>query len=206
VADVTVVNSGVGNLGAIPNMLKRLGATATITSDADRIAAAERIILPGVGAFDAAMSSLRCMGLVETLNELVLVRRVPTLGLCLGMQLLTDGSEEGDQPGLGWIPGRVVRFRLDGSDRSLHVPQMGWNTVRVVRPVALLAGLGERPRFYFAHSYHLECDDPADIVGVTTHGYDFPSVVQRGNVMGAQFHPEKSHRFGMKILGNFLGL
>jgi len=206
VIDVTVVDSGVGNLGAIPNMLKRLGATATITNDADRIARADRLILPGVGAFDAAMSNLRRLGLVEILNEQVLGRRVPTLGLCLGMQLLAGESEEGTLPGLGWIPGRVVRFRLDGSDRSLHVPQMGWNTVRVVRPVALLADLGERPRFYFAHSYHLECDDPADVVGVTTHGYEFPSVVQRENVMGAQFHPEKSHRFGMKILGNFLGL
>lgn len=202
--DVTVIDSGVGNLGAIPNMLKRLGATATITNDADQIAKADRLILPGVGAFDAAMSNLRRLGLVEILNELVLGRRVPTLGLCLGMQLLADESEEGDLPGLGWIRGKVVRFRLDGSDRSLHVPQMGWNTVRIVRPIALLADLGERPRFYFAHSYHLQCDDPADVVGVTTHGYEFPSVVQRGNVMGAQFHPEKSHRFGMKVLGNFL--
>jgi glutamine amidotransferase len=122
------------------------------------------------------------------------------------MQLLTDGSEEGALPGLGWIPGRAVRFRLDGSDRSLHVPQMGWNTVRVVQPVPLLAELGERPRFYFAHSYHLECRDQADVVGVTTHGYEFPSVVRRENIMGAQFHPEKSHRFGMMILRNFIGL
>jgi glutamine amidotransferase len=203
---VTIVDSGIGNLGAIPNMLTRLGATATITNDADVIARADRLILPGVGAFNAAMSSIQRLELVEALNEQVLGRQVPILGLCLGMQLLTNGSEEGDLPGFGWIPGRAVRFRLDGSDRSLHVPQMGWNTVRVVRPVALVADLGERPRFYFAHSYHLACDDPADVVGVTTHGYEFPSVIQRGNVMGAQFHPEKSHRFGMKFLGNFLAV
>ena len=204
--DVTVIDSGIGNLGAIPNMLKRLGATATITNDRDQIARASRLILPGVGAFDTAMSSLRRSGLVEVLNERVLGAGMPTLGLCLGMQLLADESEEGVLPGLGWIPGRVVRFRLDGADRGLHVPQMGWNTVRIVRPAALLANIGERPRFYFAHSYHFECDDPADVVAVTTHGYEFPSVIQRRNVMGAQFHPEKSHRFGMKVLGNFLGL
>jgi glutamine amidotransferase len=203
VIDVTIIDSGIGNLGAIPNMLKRLGATATITNDRDQIARASRLILPGVGAFDTAMSSLRRSGLVEVLNERVLGAGMPTLGLCLGMQLLADESEEGVLPGLGWIPGRVVRFRLDGADRGLHVPQMGWNTVRIVRPAALLAYIGERPRVYFAHSYHFECDDPADVVAVTTHGYEFPSVIQRRNVMGAQFHPEKSHRFGLRLLANF---
>lgn len=204
--NVTVVDSGIGNLGAIPNMLKRLGATTSITSDPAQIALADRLILPGVGAFDAAMSHLRGLGLVEVLNEHVVQRGVPTLGLCLGMQLLTDTSEEGSLPGLGWISGRAVRFRLDGTDRNLHVPQMGWNTVRIVRPTPLLADLGERPRFYFAHSYHVVCDDPRDIAAVTSYGYEFASVIQRGNVMGAQFHPEKSHRFGMKVLGNFLGI
>lgn len=143
--DVTVIDSGIGNLGAIPNMLKRLGATATITNDRDQIARASRLILPGVGAFDAAMSSLRRSELVEILNERVLGAEIPTLGLCLGMQLLADESEEGVLPGLGWIPGRVVQFRLDGADQGLHVPQMGWNTVRIVRPTALVANIGERP-------------------------------------------------------------
>ena len=203
--DITVVDYGVGNLGAIPIMLKRLGATAKITNNPIEIEGAQKLILPGVGAFDAAMANLGALGLIDTLGH-VQERGVPILGLCLGMQLLARSSEEGTLPGLGWIPARVVRFRLDESDRSLHVPMMGWNYVQVVRPHGLVANLGEDPRFYFAHSYHLVCDEPEDVVGLTTYGYEFPSVVQRGNVMGAQFHPEKSHRFGMKIFENFLAI
>jgi glutamine amidotransferase len=203
--EITVVDYGVGNLGAIPNMLKRLGATAKITNDATEIRRARKLILPGVGAFDAAMANLNTLGLIDTLRE-VQQRDVPILGLCLGMQLLARSSEEGDLPGFGWIPARVVRFRLDSSDRSFHVPMMGWNYVQASRPNVLLADLGDDPRFYFAHSYHIECEDPSDVVGLTTYGYEFPSVVQRGNVMGAQFHPEKSHRFGMKFFENFLAI
>lgn len=204
--EITVVNLGVGNLGAIPNMLKRLGASATITDDVDQIDRATKLVLPGVGAFDAALSKLRQLGLTDVLNRQVLERGTPVLGLCLGMQLLAEESEEGHETGLGWIRGKVVRFRLDGSDKSLRIPQMGWNTVQVTKQVPLLADLGDSPRFYFAHSYHLVCADGADSVGLTTHGYAFPSVVQRENVMGAQFHPEKSHRFGMKLFENFLAL
>lgn len=204
--DITVVDYGVGNLGAIPNMLKRLGATAEITNDPGRIGRAQKLILPGVGAFDAAMANLRELGLIEILDHQVKVGRVPILGLCLGMEILARSSEEGVLPGFGWIPASIVRFRLDESDRSLHVPMMGWNYVRKVRPHGLVANLGEDPRFYFAHSYHMVCDEPEDIVGLTTYGYEFPSIVQRGNVMGAQFHPEKSHRFGMKIFENFLAI
>ena len=203
--EITVVDYGVGNLGAIPNMLKRLGGTARVTKSAADISRADKLILPGVGAFDAAMSNLDDLGLIETLAD-VQQRGTPILGLCLGMQLLARSSEEGRRAGLGWIPARVVRFNLGGSDRSLHVPMMGWNYVQVVRPHRLVDGLGDEPRFYFAHSYHIVCEDPADVVGVTTYGYEFPSVVQRGNVMGAQFHPEKSHRFGMKIFENFLAI
>lgn len=203
--DITVVDYGVGNLGAIPNMLKRLGATARITNMASEIEHAQKLILPGVGAFDTAMSNLRSLDLIETLGR-VRHRGVPILGLCLGMQLLARSSEEGALAGFGWIPAEVVRFRLDESDRSLHVPMMGWNYVRVIRPHGLVANLDQDPRFYFAHSYHLVCDDTEDVVALTTYGYEFPSVVQRDNVMGAQFHPEKSHRFGMRIFENFLAI
>jgi glutamine amidotransferase len=203
---VTVVDLGVGNLGAIPNMLRRLGASAVITSSADDIAAASKLVLPGVGAFDPASARLDELGLRDALTQQVQDREVPVLGLCLGMQLLAESSEEGVRPGLGWIPGKVVRFRLDGSDASLRVPEMGWNHVRAVRPHPLLEGLGDRPRFYFAHSYHIECTRQEDVAAVTTYGYQFASVVTRAHVMGAQFHPEKSHRFGMKIFENFLGL
>jgi glutamine amidotransferase len=201
---VTIVNTGVGNFGAIPNMLKRLGASAAITDDLDEIARADRLILPGVGAFDAAAG--RLVELAPALARPTLERGVPILGLCLGMQLLANSSEEGNLPGLGWIPGRVVRFRLDDSDATLHVPQMGWNVIRIVRPTALLSDLGERPRFYFANSYHFVCDDPDDVAAISEYGYWFPAVIRHENVMGAQFHPEKSHRFGMKLLENFLGI
>ena len=201
---VTIVNTGVGNFGAIPNMLKRLGASAAITDDPAEIGRADKLILPGVGAFDAAAGKVQELGPV--LSRAVMERGVPVLGLCLGMQLLANASEEGILPGLGWIPGRVVRFRFDDSDASLHIPQMGWNEIRSVRSTPLLANLGDRPRFYFANSYHFVCDDPGDVSAISSYGYWFPAVVQRGNVMGAQFHPEKSHRFGMKLLENFLGL
>jgi glutamine amidotransferase len=203
-ADVTVVDLGVGNLGAIPNMIGRLGGIARISNDPGEIAQATKLVLPGVGAFDPAMASLRSLGLLDVLNEHALERRTPLLGLCLGMQLLTEGSEEGSEPGLGWISGKVVRFKFDGTDRTLRVPEMGWNYVHPTRETPLLRDLGEHPRFYFAHSYHAVCSDPADVAGVTVYGYEFSSVIVRDNVVGAQFHPEKSHRFGMKIFENFL--
>ena len=202
--NLVVVDAGIGNLGAIPNMLKRVGATARITNRADEIAVADRLILPGVGAFDAAMRTLNELGIVEILREKALVERIPVLGVCLGMQLLFRGSEEGNIPGLGWIPGQAVRFRVDRADRSVRIPHMGWNYASTVDGAVLLAGFEQTPRFYFAHSYHVECDDTADVAGWTTYGYRFASVVQHENIGGIQFHPEKSHRFGLKIFENFL--
>lgn len=201
---VVVVNAGIGNLGAIPNMLKRLGATAQISADPGEIAGADRIILPGVGAFDAAMQSLADLGLIEVLNRKALDERVPILGVCLGMELLGSGSEEGRLPGLGWISGRAVRFRSDEGEPLLRVPHMGWNYVRPTANGALFADLGNTPRFYFAHSYYFACDDEADVAGVTRYGHPFVSAVHRGNISGIQFHPEKSHRFGLQVFRNFL--
>jgi glutamine amidotransferase len=203
---VTIVDYGVGNLGSIPNMLKRVGAAAEITSSPDRIAIADRIILPGVGAFDAGMSQLRDRGLLEVLGQRVIGDGVITLGLCLGMELLFGTSEEGVLPGLGWVPGAVIRFRLDPGDREHRIPHMGWNTVEARRDSPLLDGLEAEPRFYFAHSFHAVPAVAADVVGTTTYGYEFASIVQRGNVYGAQFHPEKSHRFGLRLLSNFVAL
>lgn len=201
---VVVVNAGIGNLGAIPNMLKRLGAPARVTADAGEIAAAGRIILPGVGAFDAAMQSLADLGLIEVLNRKALEERVPILGVCLGMELLGAGSEEGRLPGLGWIEGRAIRFRSDEGEPLLRIPHMGWNYVRPTANGALFADLGSSPRFYFAHSYHFVCEDEADVAGVTRYGHPFVSAVHRGNISGIQFHPEKSHRFGLQVFRNFL--
>jgi imidazole glycerol-phosphate synthase subunit HisH len=200
---IVIVDYGMGNIGSILNMLKRVGAQAKISSAVEDIAAAGKLILPGVGAFDTGMQNLCASGLVEVLNDKVLTQQTPTLGICLGMQLLTRRSEEGKLPGLGWIDGETVRFRFDETQQDLKIPHMGWNTVTVRREDALFRGLDDDPRFYFVHSYHVVCANEDDVIGSTHRGYDFVSAVRRGNVMGTQFHPEKSHRFGMKLLQNF---
>lgn len=200
---VVVVDYGVGNLGSIPNMLRRLDTPAEVAADPAAVSLADKLILPGVGAFDAGMTSLTARGLEDAVRLHVGKGR-PLLGLCLGMQLLFEGSDEGGLTGLGFLAGRVIGFdaaRLG----DLPVPHMGWNTVDQRRPSALLDELPE-PRFYFAHSFHAVCDEPLDVVATTTYGYEFPSVVNRGLVFGAQFHPEKSHRFGLQFLANFLAV
>jgi glutamine amidotransferase len=149
------------------------------------------------------MTRLRRSGLVPTLERRVLHEATPILGICLGLQLFTGGSEEGVEQGLGWLPGRTVRFRFgDAQHGSLKVPHMGWNTVKSARPGVWPSLLGE-PRFYFVHSYHIECDDEGDVLATATYGYDFAVAARRKNVMGVQFHPEKSHRYGMAVLRDF---
>lgn len=203
---VTIVDYGVGNLASIANMARKAGTDCVISSDPTVVAAADRLILPGVGAFDRGMASLEERGLIPVLNELALVRRVPTLGLCLGMQLLGRGSEEGTRRGLGWIAADVVRFKFTAAAGSLKVPHMGWNFIEAAAPSPLLENLPPEPRFYFANSYHLACDDPADVMCWTTYGDRFASGIHRGNLWGTQFHPEKSHSFGLALLRNFLAL
>ena len=202
----TIVDYGVGNLGAIPNMLDRLGSAAIITRDPKLLSQAERIILPGVGAFGAGMRNLQEWNLIEVLDKRIRRDAVPALGLCLGMQLLFERSEESEMPGLGWLRGQVVRFRSTGVDRELPVPHMGWSDLSIARSTALLDGLGDEVRYYFAHSYHAEPADAEDIVATADYRYEFTAVVQRGNIYGAQFHPEKSHRFGLRLFENFLAL
>ncbi len=200
---ITIINYGMGNLGSVLNMYRRLGVPARISSDRDEILSAEKLILPGVGAFDAGMQRLHELDLVKPLTDKVKSDRTPVLGLCLGMQLLTGSSEEGVLPGLGWIEGRTVRFRVDPAQANLKIPHMGWNTTEVCKVSPLVSGLEQDARYYFVHSYHITCDDPDDVVALTHHGYDFPAIIHRGNIMGTQFHPEKSHRFGMQLLKNF---
>ena len=202
---IAVVEYGMGNVGSVLNMLRRIGADADLTGDPDRIAAAEKIILPGVGAFDAGMANLAAAGLVDVLHRKVREGSTPLLGLCLGMHLITNGSEEGRLPGLGWIDATTVRFRFGGGSAALKVPHMGWNTIRMQGDAPIVRELLPDSRFYFVHSFHVACRHPEDIAATTLHGYEFPSVVQRGHIMGTQFHPEKSHRFGMKLLQNFVG-
>ena len=203
---IVIVDYGIGNLGSVLNMLKRVGAPATISSDPAEIEKAEKLILPGVGAFDAGMKQLQDSQLIGLLSEKALARNTPTLGICLGMQLLMENSEEGELPGLGWIKGSNVRFRLEEGNGHLKVPHMGWNTVDVKRADSLFKDLDDEARFYFVHSYRVVCERESDVLATTNHGGDFVSAVQSGNIMGTQFHPEKSHKFGMKLLSNFAEL
>jgi glutamine amidotransferase len=200
---ITIVDYGVGNLGSIINMLKKAGTKAQASSDPDVLQQAEKLILPGVGAFDAGMQKLNECGLVPLLNSLALEKKVPVLGLCLGMQLMTNKSEEGQLRGLGWIEAETIRFRFDADQAHLKIPHMGWNVLQIERPHPLVSDLGAEARFYFVHTYHVVCADPADVVAYTDYGYPFAAVAGRGNIMGAQFHPEKSHKFGMQLLKNF---
>jgi len=202
---IAIVDYKISNLGSVVNMFKRFGVVARITSDADEIRRADKLILPGVGAFENGMANLHDLGLVPLLHELVVERRRPLLGICLGMQLLTRRSEEGEQPGLGWIEGETVRFHFD-AHADLKVPHMGWNTVTPAHRDSLFRDLDDDHRFYFAHSYHVVCDRPENVLATTRHGYEFASALQRGNIMGIQFHPEKSHRFGLTLLKNFAEL
>jgi len=198
---IVIVDYDMGNLGSIRNLLKKIGVNSLISSDSDQIASAERLILPGVGAFDAGMENLDRSGLIPVLNRRVIQDRVPTLGICLGMQLMTRGSAEGQRAGLGWIDAEALRF--EPTETAPKVPHMGWNRVAPVRPSPLVDELPDEPRFYFVHSYYVRCHQPDDVLLTTSYGMAFHSAFQRGNVAGVQFHPEKSHKFGMRLLHNF---
>lgn len=200
---IVIVDSGVANTGSIVNMLGRVGVQATVSSDPGVIDRGTKLILPGVGAFDAGMRSLDQRGLIPVLDRQVQERGIPILGLCLGMQLFTRKSEEGSLPGLGWLDADTVRFRPPASP-DVKIPHMGWNTVDVRREHPVLDTSDEDTRFYFVHSYHVANASPDQVLGTTTHGYEFASVIGRDNILGVQFHPEKSHRFGMRLLRNFV--
>jgi len=202
---IVIVDYDMGNVGSIANMLRKIGVPAVITADVSQIEDADKLILPGVGAFDTGMTNLDQGGLLPVLNRKV-EQGVPVLGICLGMELLTRGSEEGVCPGLGWIEGRTVRFHFPDGTAHLNVPHMGWNSVRPAAGSRLLRDVPSDARFYFVHSYHVACDRDQDVAGMTPYGYEFASVIEHGNVMGTQFHPEKSHRFGMALLRNFAAL
>lgn len=202
--DVVIVDCGLGNVGSIQNMLKRIGAGARPSADPAEIRRAPRLILPGVGSFDAGMERLNKVGLTALLTELAVEARVPILGICLGMQLMARRSEEGAAPGLGWIQADVRRFNFSGNtQKALKVPHMGWNAVAVTRPTPLIDP-AEETRFYFVHSYHVCCDQKLDVLATTTYGTAFTSMFQVDNITGVQFHPEKSHQFGMALFEKWL--
>lgn len=197
-----VVDYGLGNKGSILNMLQKIGHPGRVTAAADDIRSAERLILPGVGAFDHGMTRLRDAGLEAPIKEAV-ANGAKLLGICLGAQMLFEGSEEGVLPGLALIKGRVIRFRPTTDGATLRIPHMGWNVAVQQGDQPLFKGMDSAPRFYFVHSYHFAPTDAADVAATTVYGSTFASAVAHGRISGVQFHPEKSHRFGMALLTNF---
>jgi glutamine amidotransferase len=200
---ITIIDYKTGNLGSIQNILKRIGEDSVITSDRKVIEQAVKLILPGVGAFDTGMRNLAELDLVEILNKRVLVDKIPVLGICLGMQLLSKGSEEGSLNGLGWIDGQTIRFDFKNT-LEYKIPHMGWNFISQHKESRLLTGMFPEPRFYFVHSFYFEANDKADVLTSTSYETEFTSAVEKDNIVGVQFHPEKSHKFGMKLLKNFV--
>lgn len=200
---ITIVDYGAGNIGSIQNMIRKIGGMAIVSSKEEDILNAEKLILPGVGSFDYGMRQLNESGLISALNKKVLEEKVPILGICLGVQLFTKGSEEGDLPGLSWFDAETVKFNIP-SEQKLKVPHMGWNEIVKKKDSMLLEDMYSDPRFYFVHTYHLKCNILSDVLTETIYGYNFVSALEKENIVGVQFHPEKSHKFGMKIFNNFI--
>ena len=197
---IVIVDYGMGNLGSIQNMFKRIKVDSEITGDVDKIANAKKILLPGVGAFDAAMQRINEGALKEVLVRKATQEKVPVLGICLGMQLLTKGSDEGKLPGLGWVPAYTHKFP---ADLGIKIPHMGWTDILPVDQNPLWQNLPEEPRFYFVHTYHFLFQQQEEISAMADYSYSFACAFHKNNIYGTQFHPEKSHKFGMKVLENF---
>ena len=198
---IKIIDYGLGNLSAFLNVYKRLNKPAELAGTPDQLKGATKLVLPGVGAFDQAMNLLNASGMRETLDRLVIEDRMPVIGICVGMQILARGSDEGVLEGLGWIDGRVRSFRSLGKN-DLQLPHMGWNDVRSVSPSSLFDNLNDA-RFYFLHSYFFDCDRSEDTIAVSNYGAEFSCAVRKDNIFGVQFHPEKSHRYGTQLLKNF---
>lgn len=199
---VVIVDLGIGNTGSLLNMFKKLGVGATLSMDPDEIVNADRVVLPGVGSFKRGVQRLEETATAAAIREFATTKGRPLLGICLGMQLLTRQSEEGGGAGLGLIPGDTVRLRAPEGSR-LKIPHMGWNNVKSSRAHPLFGGMPDDARFYFVHSYHVVPDSADASIGETEYGYPFVSSVASKNIVGVQFHPEKSHQFGMRLLENF---
>jgi len=201
---IVVVDYGMGNLGTVAAKIKKMDTSVVITSNPEEISKADKLILPGVGSFKAGMENLRNRNLISILDKKVVGEKTPILGICLGMQLFTKKSEEGFVDGLGWIDAETIRFRFNDSQNGLKIPHMGWNTIKIKNSHPLFTNLGDESRFYFVHSYHALCEHPENIIAETEYGYLFPSAIVKENILGVQFHPERSHKYGMKLLKNFV--
>jgi glutamine amidotransferase len=199
---IVIIDYSAGNPASILNMLRKAGTHAIVSSDKSAIAEASKLILPGVGAFDHGMNNLQSSGLIEVLHKKVILERTPFLGICLGMQLLAKNSEEGNQKGLSWIDGSSVQFRFP--QNNIKVPHMGWNFLNQKKPSRLFENMYPEAKFYFVHSYYLKCNHEEDILCSTEYGFPFTSAVEKDTICGVQFHPEKSHKYGLRLLQNFI--
>lgn len=199
---ISVIDYGMCNLGSIINMSRKLGFRVVVATKPNDIINASHLILPGVGAFDHGVEALKKIGLFDVIIKKMVHKPVPFLGICLGMQLLCDGSEEGNLKGLGLISGKCKHFIVENGS-NLRIPHMGWNEVKFCKESPIAFNLKENSRFYFTHSYHMVCEEKDDLLAISNHGKNFTAAIQKGNVVGVQFHPEKSHKFGMSLFKNF---
>ncbi len=202
---IGVLNYGLGNLKSIEGIINNVGGQCKLINSPSELNSVEKLILPGVGAFDHGMNGLINGGWIEPLNEFVIEKKLPILGICLGMQLMCVSSEEGVIPGLAWISASVKKFTFS-HDTSFKIPHMGWNTLNILQPNELLNNNEFQNRFYFVHSYFVSCNDSEDIISTTNYGHEFVSAFKKGNIYGMQFHPEKSHRFGKSVFKKFITL
>ena len=203
---IHIPNLSLGNTKSVVNMINRIGGKVIIADNPDELMEAKKIILPGVGSYDIGMRELHEGGWVTALNKLVIEEHVPILGICLGMQFFFNRSEEGSEKGLGWINGYLQKF-VSNESEPIKIPHMGWNTVNVLKRDSLIQSEGlDETRYYFVHSFHAICEDRENLVATAFHGSDVVAAVEKNNIYGVQFHPEKSHRFGMDLLTKFLAV
>jgi len=203
---ITIINYGLGNISAFKNVYNRLNIPVKIATSNEELAGAKKIILPGVGAFDHAMKLLQESGMRDLLDDLVMKQKVPVMGICVGMQILAKSSEEGSLPGLSWIDGLVKKFDASKISHKTKFPHMGWNTIKPEKGNSLLTGFTEESKFYFLHSYYFACEQPENSIATTEYGIRFDCAVNKDNIFGVQFHPEKSHNNGIELLHNFAKL
>jgi glutamine amidotransferase len=200
---IVIIDYGMGNIHSVARKMKLLGFSYCISSKAEDIMGADRIILPGVGHFGKAMNNLKELNLIESLNEAVLVKKTPVLGICLGMQLMARSSKEGDTLGLGWVDAEVIPFSVSDTFK-FKVPHTGWNTAIKQKESSINVGLSDEEAFYFVHAFHFQCAEKSDILHSTIYDYEFTSAVEKENIIGVQYHPEKSHEAGLTLLRNFI--
>ena len=203
---ITIINYGVGNISAFQNVYKRLNIPTKIASTSEDLVNAQKLILPGVGSFDYAMSQLNASGMREKLDKLVLEEKVPVIGICVGMQIMGNRSDEGKLDGLKWIDSQILKFNETLINQRTKLPHMGWNDVTPIKNHPLFIGLEKEAIFYFLHSYYFKCNNPSDSISISDYGISFSSAVNHKNIFGIQFHPEKSHQYGEKLLYNFAKL